>query len=88
MTTPLQNTSPSQSYTAPRKLYRSRTDRKLAGVLGGLAEYADVDPAAMRVIFLILAVVTGGAALLAYPLTWLVMPEPPAVPATPTTTAY
>jgi phage shock protein PspC (stress-responsive transcriptional regulator) len=74
-------TSPLQSSTAPRRLYRSRSDRKLAGVLGGLAEYAEVDAAAMRVIFLILAVITGGAALLAYPLMWLVMPEAPAVPA-------
>jgi phage shock protein PspC (stress-responsive transcriptional regulator) len=64
--------------TTPRKLYRSRTDRKIAGVIGGLAEYAGVDPTAARVLFLILAVVTGGAAVLAYPLMWLVMPEAPA----------
>lgn len=70
-------TSPLQGATAPRKLYRSRTNRTVAGVLGGIAEYANVDPTATRVIFLILAVVTGGAALLAYPLMWLVMPEAP-----------
>jgi phage shock protein C len=69
-----------------RKLYRSRTDRKIAGVLGGLAEFADVDPTAMRVIFVLLVFVTGGAAVLAYPLMWLVMPEAPADPISPTTT--
>jgi phage shock protein C len=63
--------------TSGRKLYRSRTDRKIVGVLGGIAEYADVDPTAVRVIFLLLAFVTGGAAVLAYPLMWLVMPEAP-----------
>ncbi len=60
-----------------RKLYRSRTDRKIAGVLGGIAEYANVDPTAMRVLFVVLAFLTGGAAVLAYPLMWLVMPEAP-----------
>jgi phage shock protein C len=69
-----------------RKLYRSRTDRKIAGVLGGVAEYANVDPTAMRVIFLLAAFLTGGTALIAYPLMWLVMPEAPADPIAPTTT--
>jgi phage shock protein C len=67
-----------------RRLYRSRTNRKVAGVLGGVGEYAAVDPTALRVLFLLLAVVTGGVSLLAYPLMWLVMPEPPLAPlATP-----
>jgi phage shock protein C len=66
-----------------RRLYRSRTNRKVAGVLGGVGEYAVVDPTALRVLFLLLAVVTGGLSLLAYPLMWLVMPESPLAPLAP-----
>jgi phage shock protein C len=58
-----------------KRLRRSTTDRKVAGVLGGLGEYFAVDPTAVRVLFLLLVLVTGGAALIAYPLMWLVMPE-------------
>ena len=37
-----------------RKLYRSRTDRKLAGVCGGLAQYFNADATLMRVLFVVL----------------------------------
>ena len=60
-----------------RRLYRSRNNRMLAGVCGGLAEYAGVDPTIMRVLYVELALVTGGAALLAYPVLWVIMPEEP-----------
>jgi phage shock protein PspC (stress-responsive transcriptional regulator) len=39
-----------------RRLYRSRTDRKLAGVCGGLAQYVNMDPTVIRVVFVVLAV--------------------------------
>ena len=42
-----------------RKLYRSRTQRMIAGVCGGLAEYFNVDATLMRVLFLLLAVFGG-----------------------------
>jgi phage shock protein C len=42
-----------------KKLYRSRTDTKVAGVLGGIAEYLDMDPTMVRVVFLLLDVCTG-----------------------------
>ena len=60
-----------------RRLYRSRNNRMLAGVCGGLAEYAGVDPTIMRVLYVGLALVTGGAALLAYPVLWVIIPEEP-----------
>ncbi|WP_017756397.1 PspC domain-containing protein [Calidifontibacillus oryziterrae] len=41
-----------------KKLYRSRTDRKLAGILGGFGEYLGVDPTLLRVLFVILSIVT------------------------------
>ncbi len=42
-----------------KRLYRSRTDRKVAGVLGGLSEYLSVDPTIIRIIFLVLLIGTG-----------------------------
>jgi phage shock protein C len=44
-------------------LYRSRDDRMLAGVAGGLAELWDADPSLVRVIWALLVVFTGGIAL-------------------------
>lgn len=58
----------------PRKLYRSQTDRKVAGVCGGLAEYFNVDPTLIRVLFIVLAV-CGGAGLVLYLAMWIVVPE-------------
>lgn len=57
-----------------KKLYRSRNDRMLAGVAGGLAEYFGIDPVLMRVIF-ILVFFLGGGGLLAYIILWIVVPE-------------
>jgi phage shock protein C len=60
-----------------RKLYRSRTDRKLAGVCGGLAEYFGLDATLIRVLFIVLAVF-GGAGLVLYVAMWIVVPAAPA----------
>jgi phage shock protein C len=69
------------NYQQPiRHLFRSQTDRKVAGVLGGTAEYLNVDATAVRVLFLLLVLLTGGGVALAYPLMWLVMPERPMAP--------
>ncbi len=57
-----------------KKLYRSKTDRKILGVCGGFAEYFDVDVTIMRIIFLVLLLCAGGG-LLAYLICALVMPE-------------
>jgi phage shock protein C len=61
---------------ATRKLYRSRTDRKLAGVCGGLAQYFGVDATAIRVIFVVLAVL-GGSGLIIYLAMWILVPTEP-----------
>jgi phage shock protein C len=58
-----------------RRLYRSRDDRMLAGVAGGLAELWDADPSLVRVIWVILVPLTGGFALLAYIIMAFVVPE-------------
>ncbi len=58
-----------------RKLFRSRDDRMLAGVAGGLAELWDADPSLVRVVWAILVPLTGGFALLAYVIMAFVVPE-------------
>lgn len=70
---------------AARRLYLSQTDRKIAGVCGGLGEFLDVDPILFRVTFVVLAFF-GGVGIVLYIALWLVMPAktPPALsPATP-----
>lgn len=58
-----------------RRLYRSRTDSVLGGVAGGVAEYLDVDPSIVRIVWAILAVVTGGIFFVLYIVMWIVVPE-------------
>ncbi len=59
------------------RLYRSRTDRSLAGVAGGVAEHFDLDPSLVRVAWLILAFVSGGIFVLIYIVMAIVVPEEP-----------
>ena len=55
-----------------KRLYRSPTERRIAGICGGLAEYFNVDPVLMRVIFVLLLL--SGIGLPAYIILWLVLP--------------
>jgi phage shock protein C len=59
-----------------RKLYRSRTERMLAGVCGGLAQYFNLDPTLIRVLFIVLTVL-GGAGLVIYVAMWIIVPKEP-----------
>ena len=58
----------------PRKLYRSRSQRMIAGVCGGLADYFDIDATLVRVLFLLLAVF-GGTGLVIYIVMWVIVPD-------------
>lgn len=60
----------------PRRLYRSR-DRQLAGVAGGMADYLDIDPTVVRILWIIVAIASGGLVLLAYFILALVIPQAP-----------
>ena len=62
---------------SPRKLYRSRTERSIAGVCGGLGEYFDADPTMIRLVTLLL-ILFGGLSIWAYIILWIVIPEQPA----------
>ena len=59
-----------------KKLTRSTDDRMLAGVAGGLAEYFDIDPVLIRILFVIIALLGGGfIGILIYAVLWILMPE-------------
>ena len=59
-----------------KRLYRKRTDRMLAGVCAGLADYLNIDPTIMRIIFVVL-VFAGLGGVLVYLILWLITPEEP-----------
>lgn len=65
----------SRERAAPRRLYRSRQDRMIAGVCGGLGQYFNVDPVIVRLIFLLL--LFSGPGILAYIVLMIVVPERP-----------
>ena len=56
-------------------LVRSRKGRMVAGICAGLAEYFGVDVTLVRVIVAVIAVITGGAGILAYLVLWAIIPE-------------
>ncbi len=59
-----------------KRLLRSRTDRYVAGVCGGLGDYFEVDSAFVRLLFA-LAAFAGGTGVLAYVVLWFTVPEEP-----------
>ena len=58
------------------RLYRSRDDRMLFGVAGGMARYLDIDPSIVRIVWALLTI-AGGAGLLLYIVAAVVIPEAP-----------
>ena len=63
-----------------KRLQRSRTEKMLGGVCGGLAAYFGVDPTLVRVLWIAMTLIVGVGILL-YLILWVVMPlEPPAQP--------
>jgi phage shock protein PspC (stress-responsive transcriptional regulator) len=75
--------TPEKAGTGERKpagaLHLSRTDRKIAGVCGGLGEWLDVDPVFLRVAFILLALLAG-LGIAVYILLWLFLPRAAAAP--------
>lgn len=59
-----------------KRVYRSRTDKKIAGVCGGLAKYFDVDPVIVRLLWIFL-LFFGGAGIILYIIAWIVIPLEP-----------
>lgn len=67
-----------------KRLYRSRTEKMIGGVSGGLAEYFDLDPTIIRVAF-VLSIFLGGGGIIAYIILWIVVPEKPLLHSQPFT---
>jgi phage shock protein C len=63
--------------TTPKRLFRSK-EKKIAGVAGGLADYLNLDPTIIRLLFVVIAF-AGGASVLVYLIMWLVVPEENAI---------
>ena len=61
------------------RLVRSHTDRRIAGICGGLAEYFDVDPTIMRVSWVIVSIIFGAVVfgVVAYLVAWFIIPQAP-----------
>ena len=59
-----------------KRLYKSATDKKLDGVCAGLAEYIDIDPTVVRLLW-VLATLFAGAGILAYIVAAIIMPRKP-----------
>lgn len=62
------------------RLYRSATDKVIAGVCGGLAQYFSIDPAIVRLAFVVFAL-AGGASVLLYIVLWIAVPIGAGTPA-------
>ena len=60
-----------------KRLYRSTTDTMLSGVCSGLAEYANLDPTLVRLLFVLAFFVTGPGIFIAYLIMMMVIPQKP-----------
>ena len=78
---------PAASSRGYKRLMRSSTDRKIAGVCGGIAEYLEIDSTIVRLVWIVLILIPVPLvpAVVAYVVAWLVMPQAPAP--TPAATA-
>lgn len=89
-----QHPAPACAAVIHKRLMRSSTDCKIAGVCGGIAEYLEVDSTIVRLVWVLLVIIPVPLvpAVLGYLVAWLVMPKAPAplpvdLSAQPTTTA-
>ena len=63
---------------APRKLIRSRADRKIAGFCAGLGHYFDMDITLVRLVFVLVTLMAGVLpGVVVYALAWIIVPEEP-----------
>jgi phage shock protein C len=74
VTSPAPQPTPSQPQ---KRLTRSREDRMLAGVCGGIADYLEVDPTIVRLVAVLLGIFSAGTALFGYLIAAIIVPEAP-----------
>jgi len=64
---------------APKKLFRSRADRKIAGICAGMGHYLDLDVTLVRLVWVLVTILAGiFPGVIVYVLAWIVIPEEPA----------
>jgi len=64
--------------TAPRRLMRSRADKKIAGICAGLAQHFDLDVTVVRILTIFLTLATGGCpGVVTYLIAWMIVPSEP-----------
>ena len=63
------------SKPAQKRLYRSTQNKVLAGICGGIADYFNVDPVLVRIIFVVLLIASFGTAAIAYLIAWVIIPK-------------
>ena len=60
-----------------RRLYRSKKERLLGGVCGGIGQYYDTDPNLIRILWVVLTLLSVGIGVIAYIVAWILIPEEP-----------
>lgn len=60
-----------------KKLYRSKNNKMIAGICGGIAEYLNADPSLVRLATVLIVLFTGGMGLLVYVIAWVIIPVNP-----------
>ncbi len=60
-----------------KRLYRSRNDKILGGVCAGIAEYLEIDPVVVRLLWVIATLLSMGLGIVAYIIAWIIIPEEP-----------
>jgi phage shock protein PspC (stress-responsive transcriptional regulator) len=60
-----------------KRLYRSRKERILGGICGGLGEHLDVDPTIIRLVWVVVTLLSLGTGILVYGIAWIIVPESP-----------
>jgi phage shock protein C len=58
-----------------KRLYRSKTERMLGGVCGGLGEHFNVDPTVIRLLWVLVTLISLGTGLILYLIAWIIVPE-------------
>ena len=58
-----------------KKLYRSKKDKMIAGICAGIAEYFELDPTLIRLIYVAVTLMTLGTGEILYLLAWMIIPE-------------
>ena len=66
-----------------KRLYRSRKEKMLAGVCGGIGEYLDTDPTIIRLVWILITIASFGMGIIGYIVALIVMPEQPSSNAKP-----